>query len=283
MRIHINVECSCHVIEGELKVESRNTRGIEIFQKDGDHYVIKGDDISSVVDIDKVDSIIILKRHVDVTLERHACADILTLKVCRGSSIWLSDFDTIFPEIHAYCKGRISSASMKSYVVDKLHIYMNPDYKNSSMIDLFRCVSEINIHYCFNGVISGTYEEDCNLELPMRECRGAAIKIAIKPISSKMQRDINYVRNLTAYKILTAHPPLKSKIKKNIIGACVSCFQNRVDVIQQPCEHETLCYDCMYKMASQYGYNLTEAVFYKCNQCGRKVEDITPIRDLESS
>lgn len=276
MRIYIGIEwCSCHIIDGELKAESD---GVEIIKKGEDYYVEKGEDQSVVVDIEPVDSIVILKRNVNVTLERHSCADILTLKVCTGSSIWLSGFDAIFPEMHLFCKGRISSASMNSFVVDKLHIYMNPDYKNTSMIDLFRCVSSVNIHYCYNGIISGTYEENCNIELPARECRGAAIKLVIKPIPAKLQQNINYIRSLSAYKILTTYPPLKSKIKKGTIGACTNCFQNRVDVVVLPCDHETLCYDCMYKLADDFEYNLIDPIFFKCNECGAKVGDIKSIR-----
>lgn len=290
MKIYINAECTCYVTDGELKVESpENTRkkyGIDVIQQDEDYYVVSGDDQSVAVDIEKVDSILILKKNVDLTLERHACSDILSIKVCSGSIVWLNGFDTIFPEMHLYCKGRISSNTMNPYVVDKLHIYMNPDYKNASMVDLFRCVSEIRIHYCFNGLISGACEEGCLVDMPTRECRGAAIKIAIKVITAKIQRDINHVRSLQAYKILTTHPPLKSKIKKNTRGACLNCFQNKVDITVFPCQHQSLCYDCMYKLAEEFEYNFIDPVFFKCNECNNYVEEIKSIksmRDNESS
>jgi len=286
MKIYVNVECTCHVTDGEIKVEAPNNtskNGIDVVREGEDYYVVRGDDQSTAIDIEPVDSIIIMKRNVDLTLERHACADILIIKVCPGSNVWLNGFDTIFPEMHPYCKGRISSYTMNPYVVDKLHIYMNPDYKNLSMVDLFRCTSEIKIHYCYNGLISGTYEENCTVYMPSKECRGSAIRILIKVVTAKIQRDINLIRNLEAYEILTTYPPLKSKIKKNTKGACLNCFQNKVDVQLLPCKHESLCYDCMYKFAEEFEYNFIEPIFFKCNQCKQYVEDIKSLRDNEAS
>ena len=280
MKLLISTPCKCRIEHNELHIKGRKPTNkkkainFDIVESLGTYYITKGKFTDDVIDIPPITELYIISPNVEVHLDRSACDKSLVIKVCSKSNVWLGGFHAVFPKMNIYCKGRVSSETMNEYVVRNLNIYMNPDYKNLSMVDGFRAVKNLHIHYQYNGGISGYYESGCDLNVPIQECRGAASKISIRPLGIRRQNNINHVRSLEAYEILTAFPRNQSTVTKSIKNACLRCRENKIDIIVHPCEDSALCYECMYELADEFEYTLDHAQFFRCNVCTEYVTDI---------
>ncbi len=276
MHLIVNTPCECHIENQEIKIDSE---GFKIRENENIYYIIKGKYTDDVIDIKPIKQITISSPDVEIYLFRDSCSKKkLTLKICQGSNIWLDGFEAEYPRMDIYCKGRLSTDSPRRFVVKKMNIYMNPDYKNISMIDGFRVVEKLMIHYQYNGLISGVYETNCIIERPPPECRGAISKIRITPITTREQKNIYRAKTLNAYNIFTACPRKKGKPTKKIKNSCSKCHQNKMDVVLYPCEDSSLCYDCLYYMIDKFNCSITDPHFFRCNICNENIMDVKPIK-----
>lgn len=210
---------------------------------------------------------------VDVTLDRRCCEDKLELHVCRGSCIWLQNFDDIFPEMNIYCEGRVTSLDYGfPFTVKILNLHMGPDYNNHSSIENFLAVERLNIKYQYNGIISGTTEQDCVVVKPFDECRGKAAHISLKMLNKSQQRKLDEYRQNEAYSILTSYNPHSSDYSGGY--TCVKCGIQSNDYWLSPCQHR-LCYDCIDRLADENHGHLQPPYFTCPNiNCRKNVMDI---------
>lgn len=282
MEVIIQQPCNC-ILDNEPHISdlrinplaNRKTGKYHLDIKDNVYTVMKGDDEEISFDRIQVKIVDIKVPDVDVTLHRSSCNERVIIKVCKGSNVWLEGFDDVFPRIDIYCRGKVSSISERSFVVDKLRIFMNPDYSNDSAIIGFQVKSSIIIHYQYNGIVNGNVEENCTIRKPDNICMGRSAKIMIKHLSQGDQNKIQKMRETHAYEILSNQ--YNSDLISDVKGICCVCGLNKVKFSLVHCKHE-MCVECVYHHANKYDNHLN-APYFICPvySCKKSVYDLKTI------